>query len=143
MQHRPGCRAPLAAGLVIFVMVALTVALRAQQADHAHAALDTAVPLQPLAMQARRLETALAYLGEPLPAAARASLNEALALEDERIASARIQEVLDAYVLADVHINPESRVRVRQGTARPELVQGGTRVFLVKVVNEAGVTAPL
>ena len=27
--------------------------------------------------------------------------------------------------------------------AVPELVQGGTRLFLVKVLNEAGVTAPL
>ena len=29
------------------------------------------------------------------------------------------------------------------GPAAPELVEGGTRVFLVKVLNEAGVTAPL
>jgi len=143
MQHRPALRAPLAAGLIIFVMAALAVALHAQQPDHVHAPPDTAVPLQPLAMQARRLETALAYLGAPLPAAARGRLNDALALEDERNAAARIQEVLDAYVLATVHINPESRVRVQQGAARPDLVQGGTRVFLVKVVNDAGVTAPL
>ena len=42
-----------------------------------------------------------------------------------------------------VHISPESRVRVEQGAAPPELVQGGTRLFLVKVLNDAGVTAPL
>ena len=29
------------------------------------------------------------------------------------------------------------------GMPRPELVQGGTRIFLVKVLNDAGVTAPL
>ena len=62
---------------------------------------------------------------------------------DEPAAVRRIQEVLDRHVLANVHINPESRVRVEQGSARPDLVQGGTRVFLVKVLNEAGVTAPL
>ena len=47
------------------------------------------------------------------------------------------------YVLARVHINPESRVRVEAGRAKPELVEGGTRLFLVKVINEAHVTAPL
>jgi hypothetical protein len=34
-------------------------------------------------------------------------------------------------------------VKVSQGRARPALAQGGTRAFLVKVVNDAGVTAPL
>ena len=34
-------------------------------------------------------------------------------------------------------------MRVEQGAAPPELVQGGTRLFLVKVLNDAGVTAPL
>ena len=51
--------------------------------------------------------------------------------------------ILDRYALVHVDINPESRVKVTQGTAAPELVQAGTRLFLVKVVNEAGVTAPL
>src|SRR4029453_14661622 len=37
----------------------------------------------------------------------------------------------------------ESRVSVEQGPATPELVEGGTRLFLVKVLNEAQVTAPL
>ena len=54
-----------------------------------------------------------------------------------------LQQVLDRYVLATVHINPESRVKAEQGAAKPELLQGGTRLFLVKVLNEAGVTAPL
>ena len=54
-----------------------------------------------------------------------------------------LQRILDRRVLAVVHINPESRVKVEAGAARPELVEGGTRVFLVKVINEAGVTAPL
>jgi len=29
------------------------------------------------------------------------------------------------------------------GEAKPELIEGGTRVFLVKVLNQAGVTSPL
>jgi hypothetical protein len=51
--------------------------------------------------------------------------------------------VLDSHVLAVVAINPESRVSVTAGLARRELVEAGTRLFLVKVLNDAGVTAPL
>ena len=68
---------------------------------------------------------------------------EAIAMSDESAAAARLQQILDRYVLARVHINPESRVKVEQGDARPELVQGGSRLFLVKVINEGGVRAPL
>ena len=130
--------APYAAGLVV---LALTIALGAQ--EHQHTPQSAVVPLQPLALQARRLETALAYLGAPLSAGDRAALNEAVALADEPAAVARIQAILDQHVLVAVHINPESRVKVEAGAARPDLVQGGTRVFLVKVYNDAGVTAPL
>ena len=100
-------------------------------------------PLQPLAQQVRRLETALRFLGEPLPAPDHAAINAAIAMSDERAAVARLQEILDRRVLAAVHVSPESRVKVAPGAAKPELAQGGTRLFLVKVINEAGVTAPL
>jgi hypothetical protein len=122
------------------LLLALGIPLPAQHA-HDHPIMD--VPLQPLAQQARRLETALRFLGEPLPAADHDAINQVLAMPDERAAVARLQQVLNPYVLAEVHINPESRVRVTQGAAPPSLVQGGTRLFLVKVVNEAGVTAQL
>ncbi|MDA1314650.1 MAG: CehA/McbA family metallohydrolase [Acidobacteria bacterium] len=101
------------------------------------------VPLQPFAQQVRRLEDALNYIGQPLPAGDHAEINSALAAADETQAAARIQEVLDRHVLAEVEINAESRVKVRPGKAKPELVEGGTRMFLVKVLNGAGVTAPL
>jgi hypothetical protein len=101
------------------------------------------VPLQPLAQQARRLESALRYLGQPLSEAEHQAINEAVASSDEAAGVARIQSTLDTHVLATVHINPESRVKVEQGAARPELVQGGTRLFLVKVLNEAHVTSAL
>ena len=42
-----------------------------------------------------------------------------------------------------VNINPESRVKVKEGPVNKELMQQGWRTFLVKVHNEAGVTAPL
>ena len=101
------------------------------------------VPLQPFAQQVRRLEDALNYIGQPLSVADHAEVNRALAIEDEVRAVARLQEILDQYVLAEVDINAESRVKVKQGQAKPELVEEGTRMFLVKVINQAGVTAPL
>ncbi len=101
------------------------------------------VPLQPLAQQVRRLETALSYLGQPLPPADRQSIDEAIAMTDEEAATDQLQTTLDKYVLAVVRINPESRVSVDQGPAEPDVVEGGTRLFLVKVLNEANVTAPL
>src|SRR5439155_24242904 len=73
----------------------------------------------------------------------RRMIDEAIGATDEEDGVRQIQTALDNYVLAAVRINPESRVSVDQGPAAPELVEGGTRLFLVKVLNEAGVTAPL
>jgi hypothetical protein len=102
-----------------------------------------AVPLQPLAQQVRQMETALSYLGQPLSADELARIDETIGDVPESEAVKRLQSVLDAHVLALVQINPESRVKVEQGPAKPELVEAGTRLFLVKVINEAGVTAQL
>ena len=122
------------------LVAGLTLTLGAQARD---ARPESTVPLQPLAQQARRIETTLRFLGEPLPAADHQAINEATATADERTGVARLQQIFDKYVLATVHISPESRVRVEAGAARPELLQDGTRLFLVKVINEARVTAPL
>jgi hypothetical protein len=54
-----------------------------------------------------------------------------------------IQRALDPYGLVGVHINPEMRVKIARGPARPSLVERGWRTFLVKVHNEAGTTAAL
>ena len=54
-----------------------------------------------------------------------------------------IQDALAPHVLLDVTINPESRVSAVQGGAVPALVEGGSRLFLVRVRNQAGVTAPI
>ena len=106
-------------------------------------ATAASVPLQPFAQQVRRLEDALSYIGQPLPMADHVAINRALALKDEAEAAEKLQEILDQHVLVEVDINAESRVKVRQGKAKPELVEKGTRMFLVKVSNGAGVTAPL
>jgi hypothetical protein len=120
------------------------------------AAVPVAVELQPLAAQVSRLVEALDYIGAPLAPADRQALDAAVR-EAEKMpardargretahagATAAMQQVLDRYALFDVHINPESRVKVTAGAAKPELVQHGWRTFLVKVRNEAGVTAAL
>ena len=55
----------------------------------------------------------------------------------------RIEQVLDRRVLVTRAHQPREPGARRAGRRAPELVQGGTRLFLVKVLNDAGVTAPL
>jgi len=121
--------------------LALTLGLSAQ--EQVHPTEIPSVALQPLAQQVRRVETALAYLGQPLPAEDRQAIDRAVGMTDADAGASSLQQILDRHVVATVHINPESRVKAEQGAARPELLQGGTRLFLVKVLNEAGVTAPM
>jgi hypothetical protein len=113
------------------------------EAQRAGTVQQLPVALQPLAQHVRRVDTALTYLGQPLGADDRRAIDEAIGDADEQEAVQRIQRTLDAHVLAVVRINPESRVSVEPGPAKPELVESGTRLFLVKVLNEANVTAPL
>lgn len=98
---------------------------------------------QPLKAQAARVAQALSLLGSPLTEQQKAALDAATAEPDAVAAATKIQAVLDPLCLIGVNINPESRVKVDIGPALPQLVQHGWRVFLVKVHNEAGVTAPL
>jgi hypothetical protein len=119
-------------------------------ANHSHAAHaghtqdgEPAVDLQPLAQQVRRLEAALDFLGQPLQVKTQQAIDAAVSSNDERAAVDAIQQALDPYALAIVEINPESRVKVQRGKADAALVQGGSRLFLVKVINRAGVTSPL
>lgn len=104
---------------------------------------QTHIPLQPFAQQVRQVETSLDYLGQPLNHADRQAIKQLIAESDEASAASRLEHILDRYTVVMVEINAESRVKVQQGPAKPELTEAGTRVFLVKVVNKAGVTAPL
>jgi hypothetical protein len=101
------------------------------------------VDRQPLDAQARRVVEALDYIGSPIDAADRDTLEIALREPADAASVLALQRVLDRYCLLDVHINPESRVKVAKGPAQPLLVEQGWRTFLVKVRNEAGVTAVL
>src|SRR3989442_1159530 len=106
-------------------------------------AAQTRVPLQPFAQQVRQVETSLAYLGQPLAQSDADAINQAMGNANEAAAIERLEQILDKYTLAIVDINAESRVKVQPGPAKPELVEAGARIFLVKVINKAGVTAPL
>ena len=101
------------------------------------------VDAQPLAAQVRRLIEAMDMIGSPFSAEEKGALVAAMAQADPAMAVESIQRILDPRCLVGVNINPESRVKLQEGPAKPELVEKGWRQFLVKVQNEAGVTAPL
>src|SRR6266850_3673201 len=103
----------------------------------------TKVATQPLAAHVNQLTEALDYLGNPLPQETKTKLTIALSEADSVKQIQLIQALLDPLCLIGVTINPESRVKVAMGPATPELMQSGWRQFLVKVANEAGVTAEL
>ncbi|MGB9405774.1 MAG: CehA/McbA family metallohydrolase [Candidatus Acidiferrales bacterium] len=85
----------------------------------------------------------LNFLGQPFSQAEQEGVNRAIANSDPEKAVEQIESILDKHALVVVSINPESRVGVTRGEADADLIQNGTRLFLVKIVNEAGVTAPL
>jgi hypothetical protein len=101
------------------------------------------VDRQPLEASVQRVVQALGIAGSPLP---EQDLEEIESLKQEtndpRVVR-RLQEILDQHCLLQVQINPESRVKVALGDKEPQLDERGWTNFLVKVVNEAGVTAPL
>ena len=111
----------------------------------ATAAIEPVVKVekQPLVSATERLIEALTYVGAPLSDADLAALKLAMKTENATDSVLGIQKVLDQHCLAIVHINPESRVKIEEGPVKKELVQQGWRTFLVKVVNEAGVTGQL
>jgi len=106
--------------------------------------LVTKVEFQPFAAQVVRVLQSLELLGEPLPAAEAAAIRKII---DAGAGGPReieqLQAMLDRHALVGVEINPEQRVKVQQGPAKAELMEQGWRAFLVKVNNEAGVTAVL
>lgn len=54
-----------------------------------------------------------------------------------------IERALETHTLFRVHINPEMRVKVNPGSAKAELVAGEWTLFLARIENESGSTAPL
>ena len=153
------CRCLLRSNLLLVLAgVAPVLPLRPVQAAEAKptastatadAAAATTLPIvrnveqQPLVAATKRLVQALEYVGAPLKPRDAKQLQAALEETDATKSIRGIQDVLDRYTLAMVHINAESRVKVAEGPAPKELVQQGWRTFLVKVHNEAGITPKL
>ncbi len=126
-------------GLIPILFAAFALAARAADTTWP---LVSEVEWQPLRAQISRLLEASDMLGSPFSAEDRNAL-AAAEKKSEADAVEAVQKILDAHCLVAVQINPESRVKVARGPAKPELVEQGWRQFLVKVVNEAGVTAEL
>ena len=131
--------------LFFFLSLVLVPTFSLAQHEHHQAPQNTTVKVepQPFLAHAIRLNDALSFLGSALSKEDQQRLK---ALQNKPLTaetSQTIQTILDPYCLAVVHINPEARVKVTQGAALPRLMQNGWTSFLVKVKNEAGVTAKL
>ncbi|MEM7477350.1 MAG: CehA/McbA family metallohydrolase [Planctomycetota bacterium] len=101
------------------------------------------VDRQPLEAGVRRVVQALEIAGSPLPAEDLKAIEQLANNSDDGVVVRALQEALDKHCLAVVNINPESRVKVARGPKQAVLDERGWTNFLVKVHNEAGVTAAL
>ncbi len=103
-------------------------------------AFSQKVESQPFVFHVQNLMETLDYLGTPLLSQDKAAIRQ---LIDNQGETEVIQQILDKYALFNVQINPESRVKAEAGRANAELLQGGWKTFLIKVENQAGITAKL
>ena len=98
-----------------------------------------------LRVQCQQVLDALPKVKAVLPSETERELRDLL--KDEKKASdetaAKIQRLLNDQCLVGVSINPESRVKAARGPRSAELVAGKESIFLIRVLNEAGVTHPL
>lgn len=113
--------------------------LHAQDANFVFAAVER----QPLEAAVGRVAAAMELAGSPLSEPVKKKIAELATVTSDPQVVRELQETLDPHCLLVVNINPESRVKVTQGKARARLDQRGWTNFLVKVINEGGVTAPL
>jgi len=105
-------------------------------------ALAAEVEPQPFLAATQRLIDATNYLGSPFSADEITTLKACIQANDAASAT-KAQTVLDAHALFQITITPEQRVKVVAGAAKPVLDESGWRQYLVRVDNEAGVTAKL
>jgi hypothetical protein len=124
------------------VLFLLPVTIYAQELSNTLPVISDAES-QPLLAQAFRLDEALSFWGSSLSAEESKQLKALRNKAPGKEITKLVQEILDPYCLAMVEINPEARVKVIRGPAQAKLIQWGWTSFLVKVHNEAGVTAKL
>lgn len=129
--------------VLLFLIYSLLDAQHHHDSHNDKAQLITNVEPQPLLAQAMRVSEALTFIGSSLPGEAIRQLQALGNLPITKETVLKVQEILDPFCLATVEINPESRVKVSQGLAQPVLMQEGWTSFLVKVNNQAHITASL
>jgi hypothetical protein len=129
--------------LLILPACFLLLGLWLPQETRGAAVSPASVATQPFMAQVDRVEAALGYLGQPVAEQDRERIKAIAAGRDTGSAVSQVEAILDKYVLAVVTISSESRVDVKRGPAASELIQDGTRSFLVKVINQPGITARL
>lgn len=101
------------------------------------------VDRQPFEASVQRVVQACQIAGSPLSESEQAEIQGLRENSRDPEVIQSLQEILDPKCLLVVTINPESRVKVTRGEASPILDERGWTNFLVKVINKAGVTAPL
>ncbi len=96
---------------------------------------------QPLGRNATRLLEALEFLGTPLPAETITAIQAAAKERDAR----KVQQLLDPFVLVQISINPEARVKALVGPAGKDakLQQHGFVPVILKVVNDGTIKSKL
>ena len=134
--------------LFLILLINLYPVLNAQHQHHADQQIGvlpiiSKVEAQPFIAQALRLNEALEFVGNPLPEEVSSKLMILQKKHFDAESVREIQKLLDPFCLAFVQINPESRVKVFSGAVKPILVQEGWTSFLIKVHNEAHITAEL
>ena len=97
---------------------------------------------QPLLAQVERLKEALAFLGRPLSAETLKAIEAARDGQEEAIAKG-VQDALDPLCLAAVTLGKDGGVRAVGRGGKPVLEAQGWRAYLLKVVNQAEVSATL
>jgi len=103
------------------------------------------VPFDGLRERCEQLMKSLEAAQAPLPVEVEKELKALLreGAKEPGVAAEKIQKLLDARCLCGITINPESRVKTARGALAAELVRDKPTVVLIKVHNDAGVTAPL
>ena len=91
---------------------------------------------QSVVLNARQIGEALDVVGNPLTEKEKRELDRAKT-------TGEVAAIFDPKSIVEVVINPESRVKVKSLLVLPSLVEKGWTSHLIKIINEAGVTAPL
>ena len=131
--------------LLIHLIIFSPLFINAQHHDHSKDGNKKLISIepQPLLAHAIRISEALNFAGSALSAVDQKKLKQLQRKKPSPQIILDVQQILDPYCIAYVDINPEARVKVEKGPAQSTLTQGGWTIFLVKVLNDAGVTSQL